>query len=59
MRPQILTQKTVPQGQSLGEYGLVLIILAMAAIAGLSQIGVNVLAMFTNFASKGFPTPPP
>jgi len=46
---QILSQE---EGQSMAEYGLILSLVAVAAIAGFTLLGGNVNTMVTNLAGK-------
>lgn len=40
------------EGQSLSEYGLILALIAVVAIAALTLLGGNIKAMFENIAEK-------
>ncbi|MBM3271281.1 MAG: Flp family type IVb pilin [Candidatus Sericytochromatia bacterium] len=46
---QILNQE---EGQSMAEYGLILSLVAVAAIAGFTLLGGNVNTMVSNLAGK-------
>jgi Flp pilus assembly pilin Flp len=49
---------TTNKGQSLGEYGLVLIIIFTATVLTMGNIGQQITSMFTNFNQQGFSTSP-
>lgn len=52
MKQLLLILKTVPKGQSLAEYGLVLALVAVVAIGGLEAMGKAITGMLSGLSSE-------
>jgi Flp pilus assembly pilin Flp len=48
----------IQYGQSLAEYGLVLVLIGLVCIAGLGRIGLDINTIYTNFTQYGLNSAP-